>query len=73
MSLKDKIGKWYEGEFVPYENDPNSSIVMMGGSYERHWTANIARSSAAFYLEHWKWLWGFGASIFGLYMAYLKL
>ncbi len=72
MSLKDKILNWYEGEFVPYENDPGSGIVIFGGQYERHWTANTVRSLIAFYLMHWKWLWDFCASMFGLYIAYLK-
>jgi hypothetical protein len=73
MNLKEKIENWYEGEFVAYENDPNSSVVIIGGSYERHWTANIARSFIAFYLSHWKWLWGFMATVSSLYVAYLKL
>lgn len=67
------IKKWYEGEFVEYENDPNSLVVMIGGDYKRHWTAEIARRLVAFYLAHWKWLWGFVASLMGLYLAYLKL
>lgn len=73
MNLKQKFSKRYEGEYVPYENDPNSSFVMIGGDYERHWTANVVRSVVAFYLAHWKWVWGFSASVVGLYMAYLKL
>lgn len=73
MNLQEKFSTWYEGKYVPYENDPNSSIVMFGGDYERHWTANFARSLVAFYLDHWKWVWGFAVSVAGLCMAYLKL
>lgn len=73
MDLKEKIRNWYEGRYIPYENDPNSSVVIVGGYYERHWTAKFARILVSFYLEHWKWLWGVFLSLLGLYMAYLKL
>lgn len=68
-----KIKKWYEGEFVEYENDPNSLAVMIGGYYKKHWTAEMTEGLVIFYLAHWKWLWGFAASVVGLYLAYLKL
>lgn len=34
--LKEKIVDWYEGRYVPYENDPRSSVIIVGGYYERH-------------------------------------
>jgi len=69
----EKINKWYEGEFVAHENDPNSSVIRTGGYQKRHWTAEVARSLVSFYLSHWKWLWGFALSLLGLYFAYLNL
>lgn len=68
----ERIRDWYEGKFVLHENDPVSGVVFIGGYYERHWTATIARALVHFYLEHWKWLWGFGLSVVGLYFAWLK-
>jgi len=73
MDLKNKIINWYEGEYSTYENDPNSSIAIIGGYYVRHWTANIARSLVSFYLNNWKWLWMFGVSTSGLFLAVIKL
>jgi len=69
----ERIRKWYEGKWVPYENPPNSSVVIIGGDYERHWTAEVARTLVTFYLSHWKWLLGFAVSLFALYLGYLKL
>ena len=31
MILKKRIKMWWDGEYVPYENDPNSGIFMIGG------------------------------------------
>lgn len=61
--MKEKIRKWYEGRWVPYENPPGSQVHIFGGEYERHWTASVARVLVTFYLAHWKWLWGFAASL----------
>ena len=53
-----RIKRWYEGEYVPYKNDPRSSLGFVGGgAYEKHWTAQLARGFVTFYLKHWKWLW----------------
>ena len=69
----EKISKWYEGEWVPYENTPDSSIHIIGGDVERHWTAEVVRRFVTFYLAHWKWLWGFAVSLSGLYLALQQL
>lgn len=67
--MMSKIQKWYEGKFTPYENDPNSRVFVMGWSYERHWTARIARVLVDFYLREWKWIWGTAFAIVGLLIA----
>ena len=69
----NRISEWYEGRYVLHENDPDSGVVIIGGYYERHWSATAARVLVRFYLEHWKWLWGFSLSVVGLYFAWLKL
>ena len=68
-----KIKEWYEGEWVPFENNPNSSIVLIGGSYRRHWTAEIARKLISFYLNHWQWCWGTIIALVSLYVAIIAL
>jgi hypothetical protein len=65
------IRNWYDGEWVLYENDPDSEVVLIGGDYERYWTAKVTRVLVEFYLEHWKWLWGFGLSAVGVWVAWL--
>jgi len=54
----ERIANWYKGKFVAYHSEPGSSLVFMGGSYERHWTARAARAVAEFYLREWKWIIG---------------
>jgi hypothetical protein len=48
MSTWKKIKRWYEGKFIPYENDPNSPLVLIGG-YQKRPVIVTAVSSA--------WLW----------------
>lgn len=63
-----KIKNWYDGEVKTY-NDPH----IIGFYIERHWTSDAAHAIVDFYLVNWKWLWGFGATMIGLYIAYLGL
>jgi hypothetical protein len=71
--LKMLIVAWYEGQFVPYKNDPNDLIIALGGKYERHWTARLARVSLTFMRTEWKWVIGVMLSLIGLYIAWRKL
>jgi hypothetical protein len=42
--MKELFGKWWDGTYVPPENDPNSGLVFVMGSYKRHWSSNAAPS-----------------------------
>jgi hypothetical protein len=54
--MKQIIKRWYEGEYVPYDNDPDSSLIFLnGGHYRRHWTAMFTRWAIDFYMREWKW------------------
>jgi len=68
-----RIKRWYEGDWIAWENDPNDSIIVIGGNYERHWTAEIARLLVSFYLKHWQWCWGTIIALVSLYVALLAL
>lgn len=57
-AIAEAIRKWYVGKFAPYQNDPNSMLVFLGGNYHRHWTADVARVLVEFWLAHWKWIFG---------------
>ncbi len=62
--MKEKIRKWYEGEFVPYKNDAESALfIANGGKYKRHWTAKLARWAVEFYMREWKWTLGAAAAV----------
>jgi hypothetical protein len=57
--------KWWEGEYVPPKNDPNSPLHFVMGSYKRHWTASAARRAVQFYMREWKWTLGAAAAVIG--------
>lgn len=69
MSLRERIDKWYQGEFIPHEGDPYDSVIIIGGKYQRHWTANAARVLVRFWLNHWQWAIGTMLAICGLAIA----
>ena len=72
MSLIDRIEKWYEGEFVPHENEPHVAIVIIGGTYKRHWTAKTVRTVLRFWLNHWQWTIGTLLAVCGLAIALVR-
>jgi hypothetical protein len=67
-NLHRRIKNWYEGEFIPYENDPNLNIFILGGNQEIHWTAKIARWIISFWSEHWKFIITILVAVTGLYL-----
>jgi hypothetical protein len=67
------IANWYEGEYVLYDNPPDSCVVKIGGSYKRHWTASLARIFVSFYLKHWQWIWTTTIAIFSIWIAIIAL
>lgn len=69
MSLIEKIKNWYDGEFILYKNDPHDTVVIIGGSYKRHWTARIARLLVKFWLAHWQWTIATALAVCGLAIA----
>lgn len=66
------IKSWWEGEFEPYENDPRSSIVLIGGRQKRHWTSRAAHSVANFLKIEWKWIFYATVAIAGLLIAFTR-
>jgi hypothetical protein len=71
--LKKRISDWYEGRFVPHINEPDALILLLGGTYERHWTAQIARVFFEFLRIEWKWSIATAIAIAALYIAWRKL
>lgn len=54
-NLFEKIKKWYEGKYIPHENDPGSSVVFVGGYYKRTLLTSIVRAVIEFHAKEWKW------------------
>ena len=51
IKLRSAVRNWYEGKYLPYENDPRSILVFIGGDHKRHWTARVVRVL----VEFWHW------------------
>ena len=56
------IRSWWDGKHIP---EPEGSPFVMG-TIERHWTSKVAHILADFYLQHWKWIWGFTLALVGV-------
>ena len=44
-------------------------VVIVGGRYKRHWTAEFARTCVEFYLLQWQWVIGFLLAVIGALLA----
>lgn len=71
-TIRDRIKRWYEGKYIPWENEPDSPIVVIGGDTKYHWTAIVARVVVGFWLRHWKWCLGFSVSVAIAVLMYLQ-
>lgn len=67
--MRKQVKAWWEGEFQPYENDNNDRFILIGGTYNRHWTSRAARSIVGFLKAEWKWVFGATIAIAGLLIA----
>ncbi|NKL22547.1 hypothetical protein [Rhizobium leguminosarum] len=63
---------WYEGQYVPYENDRRNHFIIVGGYYERHWTARAARRVVEFWFAHWQWTIGTIIALLALCLTVFK-
>lgn len=70
--LMKQVRDWYEGKYVPFENDPHSGVFIVGGRYERHWTARGARMIVEFWSAHWQWTIGTVLALLGIYFTAIK-
>ena len=70
--MKKHFQKWWDGEYVPYDNDPNSYVVFIGGYQQRHWTSDAAHRVWEFAKIEWKWVIGFLLTCTGLAMTYIR-
>lgn len=69
MKLNDRIKRWYNGEFVVFNQDPNSDLVVIGGSQEYSRSAKIARAIVQHLAKEWKWWIGTAIAVCGLLLA----
>ncbi len=56
--IMQRLKQWYEGPFVPHENDPSSPLQRIGGQHRPVPAARAARAVVEFYLANWKWCLG---------------
>lgn len=73
MKLRDIIKRWYEGEYVPPNNPPDSTLIFVMGHHKRHWSSRFVHTITEFYLKEWKWLLPFIVGLVGAAVAVVKL
>jgi len=73
MKSRGIIKRWYEGEYVPPDKQPDSTLIFVTGHYKRHWSSCIIHTIAEFYLKEWKWLLPFIVALVGVTIAVAKL
>ena len=61
------VSNWFQGEYVPYDNPPDSGVFIVGGYHKRHWTASAVATIWRFVAAEWKWLLGFIVAVLALY------
>lgn len=71
-TLQETLRRWWEGKFIPYENEPSGSVFFVGGNFERHWTASVARAVYEFLKHEWKWTIGTCLASAGLILTYVR-
>ena len=64
----ERLHRWWEGKYVPPDNEPNSGVFILQGHYERHWTARWAQVAWNYFKEHHRWIIGL---LFALLVAIL--
>lgn len=72
MKIDKRLRDWWEGTYVPAENEPDSGVFLLFGSYQRHWTSRLAHVFLDFWLAHWKWIIGVALAIIGLTISALR-
>ena len=70
--MRERIRKWWEGKFMPYDDDPDSGVVIIGGFTHRHWTSRAAHVVVGFLGREWKWVIGTLIALVGLTMTYMR-
>jgi hypothetical protein len=65
--IRKRLAAWYEGEFIPHQNDPGSRLVRVGGTHERSLAARALRCLIKFWEAHWQWSIGVGVAILALH------
>jgi hypothetical protein len=62
--MKDILKRWWQGTYVPPENDPDSGLVFMLGSDKLHWSSKAAHTAFDFWMTYWQWShWRHGRSV----------
>jgi hypothetical protein len=63
MKVTERIRNWRWGRFVPYEVQPGSLFVRLGGEYQRPALAKAIDVVGRFWMSHWKWLMGTAVAV----------
>ena len=71
--MRELFNRWWQGAYIPPENDPKRGLVFVTGTYELHWSAKAAHVVADFWMRHWQWCFSAAFATIGLVIAAMKL
>lgn len=71
--MKALLKRWWDGRYVPPQNDPGSLLWVMQGHYQKHWSSKAAHVVADFWQRNWQWCFSAVFAVTGLVIAALKL
>jgi hypothetical protein len=67
-----RLKTWYEGEYIPPENDPHSRLVFIVGHYKRPFLARVLSICFEFFSKHWQWCIGTALVIIALTINFTR-
>ena len=70
-NIVQAISNWFHGTYVPYDNPPSAGVFIVGGYYDRHWTATAVGAVGRFIATEWKWLLGFAVAVLAIYTNFV--
>jgi hypothetical protein len=68
-AFRQSVRKWWEGEFLPHNNDARDSVIFTGGAQRRHWTSRACHAVVEYFRENHQWLIGTAIVAAGVLIA----
>jgi hypothetical protein len=72
-ALMGRLSKWWEGPFIPHDNEAGASIVRIGGYHRRPRGALVVEAIGRWFAAHYWRVLTLLCTVAGLWIAYHHL